>query len=361
MRPLSTTAGDRADRAAIDRAVVHTAWSTIRPVSLGLAPLYALYTVFHLFLLPDDIKGTMALVAGATAVVLLGLALFVGRADGLEHLAFPISFGIVALAWLNSWLHLALTDDILQTTNLILVVIGASVFIPAAWWFGGVAALVVGSWGITVASMGDPEDFVHFAFAMVSAVVVGGLFQWVRTRTLREAQRLRLIADAQRGEMELLATRDALTGVPNRRLLIERLELAIADAKRTGERVGLLFFDLDDFKGINDTFGHTFGDEALTVVATELAGAVRETDLAARVGGDEFAVLLTHLNTAVDLDVATERIGAAFSSIEFPGKEVTIEASIGAAIYPDDADTLDGILDAADAEMYRVKREKLGA
>ncbi len=352
------TAGDHTEREAVDRAVLHAAWSAIRPVSLGLACLYALFTVSHLVLLPDDIRVTMAIVAAVTAVALVGIGVFAGRAEGLERLAFPIAFVIVALAWFNSWMHLYLSDDILQTTNLILVMIGASVFIPAAWWFGGVVVLTVVSWAITASSMGAQDTFAHFAFAMVSAIVVGGLFQWVRTRNLREAQRLRLVADVQRKEMELLATHDFLTEVANRRLLLERLDLAMADAKRTGHRVGLLFLDLDGFKGLNDTFGHAFGDEVLVAVARALRSAVRETDLPARLGGDEFAVLLTHLNTSVDLDIASERIQIALSAIEFPDKDVAIEASIGVAIFPDDGETVDAFFDAADADMYRVKRER---
>ncbi|NND84374.1 MAG: GGDEF domain-containing protein [Acidimicrobiia bacterium] len=192
---------------------------------------------------------------------------------------------------------------------------------------------------------------------MVSALVVASLFSWSRSRSVRENHRLRLISESQREEMELLATHDFLTGVANRRLFIERLELAMADSKRTGDRVGLLSLDLDDFKVMNDTYGHAFGDEVLTAVADRLRGAVRETDLAARLGGDEFGVLLTHLNTSVDLDIASERIHAALATITFPGKDVQVLASIGTAIYPDDAETLDAFFDAADAEMYRIKRE----
>ena len=92
--------------------------------------------------------------------------------------------------------------------------------------------------------------------------------------------------------LQYLATRDALTGLPNRLLLHERLTQAIAQAKRTGRRVGVLFIDLDRFKNVNDTLGHRIGDELLKAVTAALAGALRETDLLARLGGDEFMVIV---------------------------------------------------------------------
>ena len=92
--------------------------------------------------------------------------------------------------------------------------------------------------------------------------------------------------------LQYLATRDALTGLPNRLLLQERLAQAIAQAKRTGRRVGVLFIDLDRFKNVNDTLGHRIGDELLKAVTQSLAHALRETDLLARLGGDEFMVIV---------------------------------------------------------------------
>src|SRR5678815_4832354 len=92
--------------------------------------------------------------------------------------------------------------------------------------------------------------------------------------------------------LQYMATRDALTGLPNRLLLHERLAQAIAMAKRSARRVGVLFIDLDRFKNVNDTLGHRIGDELLKLVSHALASAVRETDLLARLGGDEFMVIV---------------------------------------------------------------------
>jgi diguanylate cyclase (GGDEF)-like protein len=361
MREVAVRAGDHTEREAIERAVRGTAWSGIQAVCLGLVGLYGLFAVSHLALLPDGIRTSMAIVAGATSIALLATWTVITRVDGLVRFAFPIAFGIVSLAWFNSWIHLHLSGDILESTNLILVLIGASFFIPSARWFGGAGALVIVSWAVTSSTMRDQDAYGHFVFAMVSALVLAGLIQWVRTRSLNETQQLRLISEAQRKELELLATHDFLTGLANRRLFLERLELAMADSKRTKGRLGLLFLDLDGFKSLNDTFGHAFGDEVLKAAADRLGEAIRETDLAARLGGDEFGVLLTHVHTTVDLDIASERIRMAFAGITFPGKDVVVEASIGTAIYPDDGETVEAFFDAADTEMYRMKRERQAA
>ena len=99
--------------------------------------------------------------------------------------------------------------------------------------------------------------------------------------------------------LQYLATRDALTGLPNRLLLHERLSQAIAQAKRSGHRVGVLFIDLDRFKNVNDTLGHRIGDELLKRVTASLSGALRETDLLARLGGDEFMVIVEDFDDPV--------------------------------------------------------------
>ena len=102
--------------------------------------------------------------------------------------------------------------------------------------------------------------------------------------------------------LQYLATRDALTGLPNRLLLQERLTQAIAQAKRSGRRVGVLFIDLDRFKNVNDTLGHRIGDELLKQVTRALSGALRETDLLARLGGDEFMVIVEDFDDPAVLD-----------------------------------------------------------
>ena len=159
-----------------------------------------------------------------------------------------------------------------------------------------------------------------------------------------------------------LAYHDDLTGLPNRLMFAEHLDLALARAQRHGYAVAVLYVDLDDFKHTNDTFGHEAGDELLRQVARRLERATRATDLVARHGGDEFLVLIADLpadSSPGPRDIArtiaehVSRALAAPASLE--GRAISAAGSVGVALYPDDAVTADELLRRADAAMYRSK------
>jgi diguanylate cyclase (GGDEF)-like protein/PAS domain S-box-containing protein len=161
-------------------------------------------------------------------------------------------------------------------------------------------------------------------------------------------------------QLTVLATTDELTGLPNRRMLSEQLALALARARRGGLGVALLSIDLDGFKSVNDSLGHAYGDQLLVEVAQLLRAGARDTDVVARIGGDEFVVVLADLDVQDAPDtVATvvERIeGLLASPISIGPVELRADASIGVAVYPLDAREQDDLLCAADASMYRRKR-----
>jgi diguanylate cyclase (GGDEF)-like protein len=157
----------------------------------------------------------------------------------------------------------------------------------------------------------------------------------------------------------VLATTDELTQLPNRRMFGEQLELALARARRGDLAVVVLCFDLDRFKDVNDTLGHAYGDRALVEVAARLRAAARATDVVARVGGDEFLIMLADLDVreAPELaDMVIHRIRTLLSD-PFPvdAVEIRVDASIGLATYPTDSRHADGLLAAADAAMYAGK------
>jgi diguanylate cyclase (GGDEF)-like protein len=153
------------------------------------------------------------------------------------------------------------------------------------------------------------------------------------------------------------ANYDALTGLPNRGLLDDRLIGALAAARRNGTKVAVLFLDLDKFKPVNDTLGHAVGDLLLKEVANSLRNSVRETDTVARIGGDEFVAVLTNVHDRADVVNVAEKIIARLSHpFTLRAHTVDIGCSIGIAIYPDDDSDLLGLLEKADAAMYRVKR-----
>lgn len=179
--------------------------------------------------------------------------------------------------------------------------------------------------------------------------------------TLESRARADAAAEAlQRAERA--AVHDALTQLPNRNQLVDRFEQAAAHVRRRGaSRLALLFVDLDDFKRLNDSHGHAFGDLALRQVAERLAAAVREEDTVSRYGGDEFVVLLADLQAPGDARaVARKLIAAVGAPLELAGHVVTITASVGIALYPDDGEDLDHLIAHADAAMYRAKREQAG-
>jgi diguanylate cyclase (GGDEF)-like protein/PAS domain S-box-containing protein len=171
---------------------------------------------------------------------------------------------------------------------------------------------------------------------------------------------LRDIADRRRGEEQLayLAYHDALTGLPNRILVEQELDLALARARRSGGAAALMFVDLDDFKEVNDRLGHGAGDRLLAAVATRLRSVLRDTDVLARQGGDEFLVLLADLTdspaTAAE-NVAGKLLDALREPFVVAGTEVRTGASLGVSVYPDDASDTEALLRHADAAMYQAK------
>jgi len=156
--------------------------------------------------------------------------------------------------------------------------------------------------------------------------------------------------------LQHMATRDALTGLPNRLLLQERLGQAIAQAKRTGRRVGVLFIDLDRFKNVNDTLGHRIGDELLKAVSHALSTALREVDLLARLGGDEFMVVVEDVEEPAVLgSIAQKLLDAVAHPFRIEEHDIYVTSSIGISVYPDDSDDPEELLKHADVAMYRSK------
>lgn len=164
-----------------------------------------------------------------------------------------------------------------------------------------------------------------------------------------------LLKAAQR-ELEQLASFDALTGLPNRRLLNDRLEQTLRRMQRRNDGLALLFIDLDGFKNVNDTHGHAIGDLALQAVASLLQRCVRSSDSVGRWGGDEFAIVLDGARLPTDAALVGERIVAAMAEpLVIEGRQLTLAASIGIAVYPDAGSDAAGLLRSADAAMYEVK------
>jgi diguanylate cyclase (GGDEF)-like protein len=205
------------------------------------------------------------------------------------------------------------------------------------------------------------------ALALIGAVaMVPLLFRGLATRILAvlnsERETLQAELDAARKteeEFRDLAYHDDLTGLPNRSLLYDRLGLAITQSHRQASHLALLFLDLDDFKTVNDSFGHGSGDRVLVELAARVRGSVRAGDTVARFGGDEFIVLLDSVSGAEDAGrVAAKVLDAVRAPFRLDGHEVVVAASVGVSVYPGDGTSPDELVKSADAAMYRDKQRE---
>jgi diguanylate cyclase (GGDEF)-like protein/PAS domain S-box-containing protein len=158
-----------------------------------------------------------------------------------------------------------------------------------------------------------------------------------------------------------LAYHDPLTGLPNRRLFREYLNQALAMSKRSGLLFGILYIDINDFKRINDSMGHGVGDRFLQAFAARMRGSLREVDILARMGGDEFAALLPGILAPDSLRAAAARIRQTLSAVwHIGGCKFKASASIGAAVYPNDGEDAVQLLRRADLNLYEAKHEYRG-
>lgn len=175
-------------------------------------------------------------------------------------------------------------------------------------------------------------------------------------QNLAETQRLQGELVSKEASLKKQAYYDALTDLPNRTLLHDRLHKALAGARRRGEKVALLFLDLDHFKIVNDSLGHSVGDLVLKEVAKRLEGWAREQDTVARLGGDEFVILLTSIKDGFDAAVAAERIMDAMAAELFiRGRRFNVSCSMGISIFPDHGEDCEALIKNADAAMYSAK------
>lgn len=189
------------------------------------------------------------------------------------------------------------------------------------------------------------------AILAITLLLFGILLRFVLAHRRNELERCQT-----ESQFAYLATHDALTGLANRTLFMDRLKHAMARAHRCDTRIALLFLDLDKFKQVNDTYGHGVGDQLLKMVAERIGSNVREDDTVARLSGDEFIVILesitTHQGAATAAEVINNKLVQPF---HINGKILNIDVSIGTAIYPDDSEDIEELIKIADEAMYAVK------
>ncbi|HSX71352.1 MAG TPA: GGDEF domain-containing protein, partial [Pseudomonas sp.] len=160
----------------------------------------------------------------------------------------------------------------------------------------------------------------------------------------------------RRDALEHLARHDPLTGLPNRRVFFERLDHALASARRSAKPLAVLFVDLDHFKELNDSLGHGVGDRVLQAVANLLRSATRESDTVARLGGDEFVILIEQLDDPQQVLAVLHKLHERFQLPMLVDRhEVQVQASMGVSLFPRDGDDIESLLQQADRAMYAAK------
>ena len=220
-------------------------------------------------------------------------------------------------------------------------------------WFGDRAAGVL----VTERDYAPIARSVTATFVPIALVLEGVLLVLFISLfpVLRRATRQ---IDSHMEEIEHQALHDSLTGLPNRVLFHDRIETALANARRTGGRAAVLLLDLDGFKEINDALGHASGDQLLRELAVRLRGTLRDTDTIARLGGDEFGVVMPAGSADDVLETATRIHVAVDEPFEIGGLSLHVKTSVGGVLYPDDASDADTLVRFADVAMYAAKRNR---
>lgn len=202
------------------------------------------------------------------------------------------------------------------------------------------------------------QDFFHSGMADALAITLYTTLNACLAICLVLAVNRRLLADvgALKDELEVLATHDALTGLPNRPLFYDRLAVALAGARRQDVQLAVMSVDLDGFKGVNDSLGHPAGDALLTEAARRLAGCLRASDTVSRFGGDEFVLLIGDVGGPGDALAVAAKILAAFREpFVLAGQETRVSASIGVALSPAHGREIEELVRRSDEALYRAK------
>lgn len=241
----------------------------------------------------------------------------------------------------------------------LLAAIAGSVALACTWGVGvlafGGALLVAESAGVEFTQIIKPENhlFANFLSQAATAVcIVSILIIYAETNKM-----LREDLQASNAELEHLSSHDQLTRLPNRRFYDDRMTLALERSSARGSMTGLLFIDLNGFKQINDTYGHGVGDRLLIAVAQRLRGALRETDLVARIGGDEFAAVLEDVQSTDELmHIASKLSQAIEQPLSVRQHQLEFSASIGISVFPTDGRQKSELEEQADKAMYFAKK-----
>ena len=325
-------------------------------VLLGLAASSVLHSLSAQWGLVQLLLGGM---------VFVGACLWISKKGHTDSATMMILSGMTLVISAFMWFNQGLRDPVLLCFPVTLMMAG--LLSPRPYFFGLMLYMVLFSIGITLAT--DvyglrldqlPSHAFSFMSDVLIVLLVAGLAVWFVANDLHRAlNRLTFEMEAARKaqtQMTHYMQHDVLTGLPNRAYGVELTERAMADAREQQLRVGLLFVDLDYFKSINDSLGHTAGDDFLRQISGRLKRAVRTSDKVMRQGNDEFVIAMTNVSDLSQIsNVASSILGRLSRPVNIHGTEVTTSCSIGIAVYPDDGSDVEALLRQADIAMYQAK------
>lgn len=340
----------------LDRRLQARRLSQITNVQCGVLLMIGLQTVLaHSWL-------NTALVLFALGLVMLGQHL--NRRGATDAAIVLILVSLAGLVTVSLWCSQGLYSGVLLAYPAILIVAG--MVAPLRLFIGLLLGMLASIAGMTYASLSGLIVFEPWPIGIgrmvnvscilvMCAVAVWLLANDLRRTLLRLQQEILRVKDSE-ANFTHLAQHDALTNLPNRLLVSDRMEQAIGQARRYGKRVALLFLDLDNFKTINDSLGHAAGDELLKEVALRLQDAVREMDTVSRQGGDEFLMALSDVDDLAAVSAVATKVQARLAHpFTLKGMQIVTSISIGIALFPEDGDDFETLLKHADMAMYQAK------
>lgn len=319
---------------------------------LVIAGAFLVYLVLRSLLAPDDpvwSHATRIAIGHLAAAALIFVSIKLQPAPSLlrRGASVPLDIGV-----LSAFLYLLGAEAAFAYPLYLWIIVGNGLRFGVPYLF---YALAVGLAGFVATMTLSPYWHTQpsLAFGLLAGLVILPLFYASLLRELESANRQ---LARQVDEIAYTATHDGLTGLANRVLLHDHLNLAVEQARRRNTRVAVMFIDLDAFKDINDRLGHHAGDELLRQVALRLTEQLRRADTIARYGGDEFVVLFDSLQSDADTAAATERLVSVFDApFVIAGVAQRVTGSIGMALFPFDGADADALLRNADRAMYHAK------
>ena len=350
-RAQPTTLPRGAPRPLRDRRLVQATWATILAICASAIPDF----------FSERWRNLPPLAVGLVALAVVLFMVRAGRRNGAVALLLASLFAMVSLLM---WQNGGLRDTSLLAFPCMLVfaaMLGTRrlYFCLFAGMMAMIAVVLAGNlqgWHqsrVVPLSLNTLVDL--WAVLFVTCVI-----SWLMASDMHNAldavhaQNEQMAATQQR--MEIMATHDALTGLPNRSLARDRFEQAAAAAGRSGQSVAMLYLDLDNFKNVNDTLGHSSGDALLKQVSERLASLLRNADTVARLGGDEFLLLVPEVNDgAAVAEIANKVVSGLMAPFDVIGMEIFAGCSLGITLFPADGTDFDSLLKKADIAMYRAK------